>query len=112
MANVPKRLYRGFISSDPTNPSKSFQAASKAFVKGFILNNTSPNFAKVTVGIVPSGGIFNTSTHIVTDLEVLGKMSLFNNDTLVLEAGDTIYLLCDTPNAVTAYIGAVETGVM
>ncbi|WP_419877721.1 hypothetical protein [Brevibacillus centrosporus] len=112
MANIPKRLLRGFVSSNPASPSISFAVASKSFCKGIILNNTSNNFAKVTIAVVPTGATFDASTHIVTDMEISGKVNLYNNDTLVLETGDKIYLLCDTPNAVTAYIGAVETGVV
>ena len=77
-------------------------------VKQIILNNTGSAALTVTANLVPNGASVATSNQIISQLSIAGFSQIIWSADLPLSPGDSVHLVANGANAVTATISGIE----
>jgi len=103
----PRQLAQGQIGTIETI-LYTVPAGKKAVIRTISICNTSTSDRTVRFCLVPSGGVFGSSTALLWDLTVRARTSVQDDGIHILETGGSVRATADGANALTCTIDGAE----
>ena len=107
MSYVPARFFGPqTVIPLPTNPVKVFE--NKGIIKNILLSNITSGQIRYSVYLAPAGSDAQSWNRIYPDLSIPEKTVENKEMSLVVNAGDKLYIIAAVPNSIIATVSGVE----